>query len=144
MNNQPQKPIQQSPQVGKKSILVAEDDKFYANIYKAKLTREGYDVIIAEDGEKTLEAAREKKPDLILLDLIMPVKDGFETLKELRADEKLKDIKVIVLSNLGQEEDIKKVKDLGIVDYLVKTNVSIQKVVDKVKEHLAQSYANSR
>jgi len=119
-----------------KFILVAEDDQFYANIYKAKLAQEGYQVVVSEDGNQTLKAARERKPDLILLDLIMPVKDGFETLKELRADRNLKDVKVVVLSNLGQEEDIKKVKDLGVLDYLVKTNIPIQSVVEKIRQYL--------
>lgn len=127
---------QEQPQASKKLILVAEDDQFYANIYKVKLTKEGYQVVLASDGEQTLKAARLKKPDLILLDLIMPVKDGFETLKELRGDSNLRGVKVVVLSNLGQDEDIKKVRELGATDYLVKTNISIQKVIDKIKEHL--------
>ena len=127
-----QKPLPPS----KKLILVAEDDQFYANIYKVKLAKEGYQVVLAFNGEETLKEARLKKPDLILLDLIMPVKDGFETLKELKEDTSLRDVKVVVLSNLGQDEDIKKVKELGATDYLVKTNISIQKVLDKIREHL--------
>lgn len=117
-------------------ILVAEDDKFYANVFKTKLSKEGFEVVVARDGEQTLKAARAKKPDLILLDLIMPIKDGFEALKELKADEKLEGIKVVVLTNLGQNEDIKKAKDLGADDYFVKTNISIQEMVDKVKQYL--------
>ncbi|KKR81119.1 MAG: Response regulator receiver protein [Candidatus Daviesbacteria bacterium GW2011_GWA1_41_61] len=120
----------------KKYILVGEDDKFYANIYKIKLAKEGFDVEVVGDGEQVLTSARQKKPDLILLDLIMPVKDGFETLKELKADPKLKDIKVVVSSNLGQEEDIKKTVQLGAVDYLTKANLSIQEVVDKIRGYL--------
>ena len=127
-----QKPLPPS----KKLILVAEDDQFYANIYKVKLAKEGYQVVLAFNGEETLKEARLKKPDLILLDLIMPVKDGFETLKELKEDTSLRDVKVVVLSNLGQDEDIKKVKELGATDYLVKTNISIHKVLDKIREHL--------
>lgn len=119
-----------------KFILVSEDDKFYANIYKAKLAKEGYEVAVAPDGQTTLDMARARKPDLLLLDLIMPNKDGFETLKEIREDPNLRDLKVIVLTNLGQEEDIKRVKELGVIDYLVKTNISIHTVVDKIKENI--------
>lgn len=119
-----------------KYILVGEDDKFYANIYKLKLAKEGYDVEVAGDGEQVLKAARERKPDLILLDLIMPVKDGFETLKELKADPGLKDVKVVVSSNLGQEEDIKKTRELGAIDYLTKAGLSIQETIDKIRGHL--------
>lgn len=120
----------------KGDILVAEDDKYYANIYKTKLTAEGFEVVVVRDGEQALKAAREKKPDLILLDLIMPIKDGFDTLKELKADNALKSIRVVVLSNLGQDEDIQKTKDLGANDYFVKTNMSITEMVEKVKSYL--------
>jgi len=120
----------------KKFVLVAEDDKFYGNIYKVKLTKEGYDVIVADNGEVAMEEVKKNKPDLILLDLIMPIKDGLETLKELKNDPKLKAIKVIVISNLGQEEDIVKAKSLGADDYFIKSNISIQEMVDKVKYFL--------
>ncbi|MCH7730627.1 response regulator [Patescibacteria group bacterium] len=120
----------------KKYILVAEDDKFYANIYRTKLTKEGYEVVVVGDGAQAMKLARQKKPDLILLDIVMPVKDGFETLKELKADANLKSVKVIVLSNLGQEEDIKKAKELGAVDYIVKANVSIGQMMSKIKSFI--------
>jgi CheY-like chemotaxis protein len=117
-------------------VLVAEDDKFYASIYQTKLEREGYRVLIAKDGAETLKMLETNKPDLLLLDLIMPVKDGFETLKELRALPLHKDLRVIVFSNLGQEDDIERVRQFGVIDYLVKTNISIQEMIDKVKQHL--------
>lgn len=133
----PDQPIEQPPKKEVKGyILVAEDDRFYANIYKTKLAKEGYEVVVTGDGVQALKVAREKKPALIILDLIMPVKDGFETLKELKADAVLKSVKVVVLSNLGQEEDIKKAKDLGAVDYLVKTNLSITEMMEKIKGYL--------
>lgn len=117
-------------------VLVAEDDKFYASIYQTKLEREGYRVLIAKDGDETLRMLESNPPQLLLLDLIMPVKDGFETLKEVRANPRFKDLKVIVFSNLGQEDDIERVRADGVTDYLVKTNISIQEMVDKVKQHL--------
>lgn len=131
-------PIQQQPSESgiKKYVLVAEDDKFYANIYKTKLAKEGFEIAVVGDGLQALQLARERKPDLILLDLVMPVKDGFETLREIKSDANLKDVRVIVLSNLGQEEDIKKAKDLGALDYVVKANVSIGEMMSKIKGYL--------
>jgi CheY-like chemotaxis protein len=120
----------------KKYILVAEDDKFYANVYRTKLANEGFDVTVVENGKLALEEIGKKKPNLILLDLVMPVMDGFETLKNIRADEGLKDLKVLVLSNLGQEEDIKKVKDLGATEYIVKSNLSIDEMMEVIKKYV--------
>lgn len=137
-NNQIKSPpeIQKQPvSSGKKFILVAEDDNFYANIYKVKLAKEGYDVTVVGNGEWVMKAVAKRKPNLILLDLVMPVMDGFETLKELKSDASYKSIPVIVLSNLSQDEDVQRVKSLGALDYLVKTNISIHDVVEKIKQY---------
>lgn len=120
-----------------KKILVIEDDQFYSNIFQLKLSKEGFEVHTAADGEQGIAKAKEVKPDLILLDMIMPVKDGFETLKELKADEHLKSINVIVLSNLGQENDIASTKTLGAADYIVKANMSVQEMVEKIRKYVA-------
>lgn len=117
-------------------VLVVEDDPFYANIYKTKLKKEGIDAEVVINGDAAMLAAKKRKPALILTDLIMPGKDGFATLKEVKADPELKDVKVIVLSNLSQEEDIRRVKELGAAEYLIKANVSIQEVIDKIKSNL--------
>lgn len=117
-------------------ILVAEDDKFLIKVYQTKLTKEGFQVEIATNGKEAIKLAREKKPDLIFCDLMMPIMDGFETLKELKADPKLKKIKVIILSNLGQEEDKQKVFDLGADEYVVKANVPFGEVIRLAKKHL--------
>lgn len=122
--------------LNKKTILVAEDDPFYSNIYKFKLNKEGYTVFTATNGDEAIKIAKEHKPDLVLLDLIMPIKDGFETLRELKQDPSLKDVRVIVISNLGQDEDITRTKSMGAQDYLVKANMSIQEMMDKVKSYL--------
>ncbi len=119
-----------------KYVLVVEDDPFYSKIYKTKLAKEKIDSQVVSNGDEALEAVKKLRPGLILLDLIMPGKDGFETLSELKADSVMKDIPVIVLSNLSQEEDIKRVMDLGAVEYLIKANVPIQEVVEKVKKQL--------
>lgn len=121
-----------------KIVLVVEDDKFYSNIYKVKLAKEGIDARLANDGNQALELARQEKPDLVLLDLIMPGKDGFETLKEFKADPELKDVRIVILSNLSQEEDVKRVMDAGALDYLVKANISLQDMVEHIKKYLAQ------
>jgi|SRR3990167_9684404 len=120
-----------------KFVLVVEDDPFYSNIYKTKLKKEDIDAEVVINGDAAMVMAKKRKPTLILLDLMMPGKDGFTTLKELKADPLLKDVKVIVLSNLSQEEDIRRVKELGAAEYLIKANVSIQEVVDKIKSNLA-------
>lgn len=121
----------------KSKILVAEDDNFLLLAIKDKLSRAGFEVVTAINGVEALKEMREKKPDLILLDLVMPQKGGFETLEEMRADNELSDIPVIILSNLGNESDIKKAKELGAEDYLVKANFSLKRVVEKVKFYLA-------
>lgn len=128
---------QDTKETVKKHILVAEDDQFYGNIFKLKLSSAGYDVEVAQDGQQAITAALKHKPELILLDLIMPVKDGFETLKELKSNPELKDIKVVIMSNLGQDDDIQKTTALGAADYLVKTNLSLKEMVAAVEKHLA-------
>lgn len=121
----------------KKLVLVIEDDPFYANIYRMKLEKEGISAEVAMNGDAGFAIAQKEKPVLILTDLIMPGKDGFEILRELKADPILRDVPVIVLSNLSQEEDMRRAKELGAAEYLVKANISIQDVIEKVKGHLA-------
>lgn len=117
----------------KTKILVVEDETFLVKIYSVKLAKEGYDVQIATDGEAAIASAKSFKPDLILLDLILPKVNGFEALEEIRKMPETKDTPVIVLSNLGQQEDVKRAESLGADDYLVKANFSIQDVVEKIK-----------
>lgn len=117
-------------------ILVAEDDIFLANIHNKKLSKEGFEVFVAPDGAKALDFARTRKPDLILMDLIMPTLDGFEALRALKADPDLKDVKVIILTNLSQEEDKKKTMDIGATDYIVKSNVSFNDIIETIKKNL--------
>lgn len=119
-------------------IFMAEDDKFIARAYNDGLTRAGFSVTMASDGDEAIHKIRETKPDIILLDLIMPGKNGFEVLEEIKKDEDMKDIPVIILSNLGQETDVKKGKELGAVDYLIKSDFSIPEVVKKINEYIKQ------
>jgi DNA-binding response OmpR family regulator len=120
-------------------VLIAEDDKFLIKAYSAKLTKEGFKIIMAANGNEVVIKAKAEKPDIILLDLNMPEKNGFDALYELKQDETTKNILVIITSNLSQESDIKRSKDLGATDYLVKSDTPIQKVVEKIKQVLANA-----
>lgn len=118
-------------------ILIAEDDKFLANAYRLKLERLGHQVTIAVDGNDTLVEIEKNIPEIIILDLIMPNKDGFSTLEEIKVNPNYKNIPVLVASNLGQDEDIKRAKDLGAVDYVIKSNISLDDLVKKLEQHVA-------
>lgn len=120
----------------RKKILLAEDDKFISRAYQDGLTRAGFAVEVASDGQQALESLKQNKADLVLLDIIMPDKNGFETLEEIKADENLRDIPVIILSNLGQNSDIAEGKRLGAEDYLIKSNFSINEVIEKIEKYI--------
>ena len=118
-------------------ILVIEDDNFLRELMSKKLSSEGYDVVEAVDGEDGLKRIKETKPDLVLLDLILPGIDGFGVLAEIKQDASLAPIPVIILSNLGQKEDIEKGIKLGAVDYMVKAHFTPKEIVAKVKKILS-------
>ena len=115
-----------------KKILVAEDDEFLSKVYEVKLEKEGYSIVKAMDGEQAVTYAKSELPDLIILDLVMPKKNGFEALDEIKADPATKDIPVIILSNLGQDSDVQKGLDKGASDYIVKANTTIAEVMEKI------------
>jgi len=117
-------------------ILLAEDDSFIQKAYKDGFERKNFDVLVAGDGEVAINLMKSNKPDIVLLDLIMPKKNGFDVLKEMKSDEDLKNIPVIVLSNLGQDSDVDKCKTMGAVDYLIKSDYSIPEILEKIKEHI--------
>ncbi len=117
-----------------KKILLVEDEKTLSEMYKTKFERENFQVLTADNGTPVLELAKKEKPDAILLDIILPKMDGFTVLKQLKSDPKTKSIPVLMLTNLGQEEDIKKGKSLGAKDYIVKANFTPSQVVEKVRE----------
>jgi|KBSMisStandDraft_5_1062788.scaffolds.fasta_scaffold55468_3 CheY-like chemotaxis protein len=118
------------------TILLAEDDRILRKAGEATLKKKGYTVIAAVDGEDALAKAREHKPDLILLDVIMPKLQGFEVLASLKQDSSTRDIPVIMLSNLQEESDIRKAADAGALGYLVKSNVQLDTLTAKVAEVL--------
>lgn len=120
-----------------KYVLVVEDDPFYSSVYKTKLAKENLNAQLASNGDVALAIIKKEGPPvLIVLDLVMPGKDGFETLKELKADAVTKNIPVIVLSNLSQEEDVKRVMDMGAAEYLIKANTPIQEIISRIKAGL--------
>ncbi len=121
-----------------KKILFIEDEFTLQKTFAQILKEEGYEMISALDGEIGLRMAKSEKPDLILLDLILPRLHGFEVLKELKKDEKTKDIPIIILTNLERSEDIQKALELGATTYLVKANYSLEEVVKKVKNALGE------
>jgi DNA-binding response OmpR family regulator len=119
-----------------KKILIAEDDKFLHKILQTKLRKEGFEIISAFDGEQAVNKLKETLPDLILLDIVMPKKNGFEVLEEMKIMPTVAKTPVIILSNLGQDSDIAKAKEFGIKDYMVKANFSINEVIAKIKSKL--------
>lgn len=119
-----------------KKILFVEDEPNLQKAVGEVLKQEGYTIFGAFDGAEGLEIAKKEKPDLILLDLILPKKDGFEVLKELKADEKMKDIPVIILTNLEGTGDVEKALNLGATTYLVKANYELEDILAKIKEFL--------
>ncbi|MBI4117882.1 MAG: response regulator [Parcubacteria group bacterium] len=119
-------------------ILIVEDDRFLLKIYSTKLSKAGYEVIFAIEGDEALRKINDEKPNLILLDIILPGKNGFEILSEMRSQKSTQNIPVIILSNLGQEEDIVRGKELGVKEYLVKSNHSLKEVMQKISEVIAK------
>ena len=116
--------------------MIVEDDVFLAEIYQKKFEMEGYKVSTADNGEKGLADAKKKKPNIVLLDILLPKMDGFVVLNKLKADPETKDIPVILLTNLGQKEDVDKGLEQGAVDYLIKAHFKPSEVVDKVRKVL--------
>jgi len=120
----------------KKKILVTEDDTALREALADYLTKEGFEVMTAANGEEGIEMAKKENPDLLLLDIILPRKDGFEVIKELKADEKTKNIPIVLLTNLESLGDIEKALQLGAMTYLVKSDYSLEEIVVKIKEIL--------
>ena len=116
-----------------KKILLVEDDVALATTYRERLEMDGYKVVEARDGDQALAKALEFRPDLVLLDVMMPKVSGFEVLDILRNTPEVAGVKVIMLSAMGQEKDKERAKELGVDDYLVKSQVSIADVVARVK-----------
>ncbi len=124
------------PAAAKPTLLLVEDDTFLAGMYVTKLTMEHFRVELATDGESGLAKALAVKPDLILLDILLPKMNGFDVLRKLKGDPTTKNVPVILLTNLGQKSDVTQGLDLGAADYLIKAHFMPSEVVDKIKQHL--------
>ncbi len=119
-----------------KKILIIEDDKFLRELIAQKLSKEDYDITEAIDGEEGIKKVQAEKPDLVLLDLILPGIDGFEVLSRIKDDPFLASIPVIIFSNLGQKEDIERGLKLGAADYLIKAHFTPGEIIEKVRNVL--------
>jgi len=119
-----------------KKILVIEDDKYLRDIIVEKLKKESFDVIEAIDGEAGWKMTLNHHPDLVILDIILPILNGFDYLELVRKDPGVSAIPVIILSNLGQPDDIERGKNLGVKDYMVKAHFTPKDLVDKVKQYV--------
>ena len=117
-----------------KKILLVEDEPLLSNLLKQRLEKEGMEVVQAHDGQEALDFLRATKPDLIILDIILPKVSGFEVLQFLQSDPQLEKAPVIIASNLGQDTDMTKGKSLGAVQYFVKAKMSIEDLVGEVKK----------
>ena len=120
----------------KPKILIIEDDRYLRELIIKKFEKEKFEILEAIDGQEGLKKAKEEKPNLILLDLILPGTDGYAVLFQIKADPEISSIPVIILSNLGQIQEIQKGLKLGAVDYLVKAHFTPETIIEKVRRHL--------
>ncbi len=121
-------------------ILIVEDDRYISKMYQLKLSLDGFDVQLADNGRVGIEKAKEFRPDIILTDILMPEMDGFDVIKAVKAEPEMATTPILIMSNLGQEDHIKKGLELGALGYIVKSQYTPSKVVDKIKEVLAGKY----
>jgi DNA-binding response OmpR family regulator len=119
-----------------KSVLIIEDDIHISKVYEIQIKKEGFLAIIARDGEEAIRILENETPDLIILDLMIPKKDGFAVLQEIRKNSKFSELPVLVISNLGQKSDEIRAMDLGATEYLIKIDHPIQELINKIKSYL--------
>ncbi len=118
------------------TVAIVEDEAVLSRVLEVKLKNAGFRTMLATDGEEASEMIRSKKPDLVLLDLVMPKKDGFAVLRDMREERATKNTPVVILSNYGTDEDRRRGKELGISDYLIKSTTKLNTIVDEVKSVL--------
>lgn len=121
-----------------KKILLVEDEELVIRILEKKLSEEGYEVLLARNGKEGLEVMRKEKPDLVLMDIVMPKMNGLETMEAMNNDPELKEFPVIVISNSGEPVEIERVKELGAKDWLIKTEFDPQEIIEKVIEQIGK------
>ena len=122
-----------------KKVLLIEDDQMVVRLYKRKLTMDGFDLLLAFNGEEGLEVLEKEIPDIILLDIMMPKLNGLATLERIKADSRFKNIPVVILTNLGdRSDDVERCKKMGAEDYWVKVNINIETLTDNINQILAR------
>lgn len=121
-----------------KKILLIEDEEIMIGLLEKKLAQEGYEISVARDGIEGLEKMRKAKPDLILLDIVMPKMGGFEVMERIKEDKELKKIPIVIISNSGQPVEIDRARELGARDWLIKTEFDPQEVIDKVVKQIGK------
>jgi DNA-binding response OmpR family regulator len=119
-----------------KKILIVEDEKILRDMYAEKFSRAGFKVILAQDSQQGLKLAKKEKPDLILLDILLPKENGIFFLKQMRKDPQIAECEVVAFSNYDDPQTKKEAKELGVKGYLIKTNYTPKEIVEKVKEYL--------
>lgn len=121
----------------KQKIVLIEDDVYIGEMYMTKLELSGYEVVLERNGAKAVKTIKKEKPDLILLDILLPNKDGFEILGDIKnsQDDKIKSIPVFVISNLSTEEDVNEAKKLGALDFFVKAKIDVNELADRINKY---------
>lgn len=119
-----------------KNILLVEDDPFLADIYTTKFKEAGFQVETAGNGHEAMNKLKEAKPDLLVLDIVLPQSDGWEVLRQIREDKSLQGLKVVILSNLSQKAEVNKALALGAVKYLIKAHYTPSEIVEELKKLL--------
>ncbi len=122
----------------KKRILIAEDDEMLMEIYKKKFENSDYELFFAKDGKEALESIKKNDPAVVLLDLVMPEMDGFKVLEMIKEDPKIKDVKIIIASNLSQGNEKEKALKLGASEFLIKSDHNLNELADKIKNYLEE------
>lgn len=136
VSNEQTPPPPVASQESRKKVLLIEDDLPMVRMYTTRLEKENIEVVVAQDGQEGLQKTREWSPDLVILDLMIPKIGGMEILEQLRSQAKTKNLPVIILSNLSQEQDIQRSQQLGVKEFLVKANYTPSQVVGKIKAYL--------
>lgn len=117
-------------------ILIVEDDNIILSMYKIKFTNAGYEVLTARDGVEGLKLMKSSKPNLVIMDLMMPNMDGFTALQNAKSDSEIKDIPIVIVTNLSQNEDEEKTRKLGAADFLVKSEHTPGEILEKIKKYI--------
>jgi PleD family two-component response regulator len=120
-----------------RTIVVVDDDAFITTMYQETLTKAGFTVVLASNAEEALQAVVHEKPDIMLLDLVMPGYDGFEILKAMKANEATKQVPVVILSNLTQDDVEEQARSLGAIDYIVKVNLPPRELITRLNRVLS-------